>query len=145
MLPASDMTSQPPTSARKSAHTAASLGMLGLLGVQFLFGMATNLFVTLPSSGIGMMEMMHGGPLVMIHIMLGIILAIGAVFAVAAAAQYGYWAIVWAVISLGGILVAGIGGLIFLLDGLSNGASFLMAVGFLVTVTGYIADLAKGT
>ena len=119
--------------------------MLGLLGVQFLFGMAINLFATLPSSGFGMVEMMDGGPLVMIHMMLGMILVVGALFAVAAAGQYGYWAIVWAVISLGGILVAGIGGLIFLLDGLSNGASFLMAVGFLVAVTGYIAELVKIT
>ena len=123
----------------------ASLGMLGLLGVQFLFGMAINLFVTLPSPGFGMAEMMYGGPLVMIHMMLGMILVLGALFAVAVAAQYGYWAIVWAVISLGGILVAGVGGLIFLLDGLSVGASFLMAVGFLVAVTGYIAELVNIT
>ena len=123
----------------------ASLGMLGLLGVQFLFGMAINLFVTLPSPGFGMAEMMYAGPLVMIHMMLGMILVLGALFAVAVAAQYGYWAIVWAVISLGGILVAGVGGLIFLLDGLSVGASFLMAVGFLVAATGYIAELVNIT
>jgi hypothetical protein len=119
--------------------------MLGLLGVQFLLGMAINLFVTLPSSGFGMVEMMYGGPLVMTHMMLGMTLVFGALFAVAIAAQYGYWAIVWAVISLGGILVAGVGGLIFLLDGLRNSASFLMAVGFLVAVIGYIAELVKIT
>ena len=130
-----------PTSARRSAATAAPLGMLGLLAIQFLLGMAVNLYVTLPSAGGAMTEIMGSGPLVMIHMMLGMFLAAGAVLAVAAALPYGRQAVSCAGIALAGILVAGIGGLLFLMDGQSNGASYLMAVGFLVAVVGYGAEL----
>lgn len=129
----------------KPTNTTTSLGMLGLLAVQFLLGMAVNLYITLPSTGFGMAEMMGNGPLVMVHMMLGIILVVGAALAFATALPCGKWAVVCAAIALGGILVAGIGGLSFLMGGQSNGASFLMAAGFLVAVGGYVADLAKAT
>ncbi len=45
------------------------------------------------------------------------------------------------VAALGGILVAGLGGLVFLMDGQGNSASYLMAVGFLVAVAGYVAEI----
>lgn len=130
---------------RKPANTAASLGMLGLLTVQFLIGMAVNLYVTLPSANSGMAGMMRGGPLVMIHMMLGIILVVGATVAFAIALPYGRWAVTCAAISLVGMLVAGVGGITFLMGSQSNGASFLMAIGFLVAVGGYVADLVKVT
>ena len=119
--------------------------MLGLLAVQFLLGMAVNLYITLPPTGFRMTEMMGGGPLVMVHMMLGIILVVGALLAFATALPCGKWPVVCAVIALCGILVAGIGGLAFLMGGQSNGASLLMAIGFLVAVGGYVADLAKVT
>ena len=128
---------------RKPANTAASLGMLGLLTVQFLIGMAVNLYVTLPSANSGMAGMMRGGPLVMIHMMLGIILILGALVAFVTSLPYGRWAIVCAAISLGGMILAGVGGITFLMGGESNSASFLMAIGFLVAVGGYVADLVK--
>ena len=79
----------------------------------------------------------------MIHMMLGIILVFGALVAFVTSLPYGRWAIVCAAISLGAILVAGIGGVIFLMGGQSNGASFMMAVGFLIAVGGYVAELVK--
>lgn len=117
--------------------------MLGLLAIQFLLGMGVNLYVTLPSTGFTMAEMMYSGPLVMVHMILGMLLVVVAVFAIVIAREYGQWAIVCAFISLGGILVAGVGGMIFLMGGQSNGASFLMAVGFLVAVGGYVVELEK--
>ncbi len=126
---------------RRSARIAAPLGMLGVLAVQFLLGMAVNLYVHLPSAGAGMAEMMGSGPLVMTHMMLGMLLAAGALVAVAVAIPYGRWAVGCAAVALGGILVAGLGGLLFLTDGQSNGASYLMAVGFLVAVGGYVAEV----
>lgn len=134
---------QQPARDGRPANTAASLGMLGLLAVQFLLGMAVNLYITLPSTGFGMAEMMGGGPLVMVHMMLGIILVVGALLAFATALPCGKWAVVCAAIALLGIVVAGIGGLTFLMGGQSNGASLLMAVGFLVAVGGYVAELVK--
>ena len=129
-----------PASARRSAVTAAPLRMLGLLGVQFLLGMAVNLYVQLPSRGASMEGMIDGG-LVVIHMILGLLLAAGVLLAVALALPYGRAAAGCAAAALVGILVAGLGGLLFLMDGRGNGASYLMAVGFLVAVVGYVTEL----
>ncbi|MCL4446465.1 MAG: hypothetical protein M1134_06310 [Actinobacteria bacterium] len=122
-------------------RTAAPLVMLVLLGVQFLVGMAVNLYVHLPSTSATMAEMMGSGPLLMIHMMLGMMLAAGAVVAVAVAVPFGRRVVTCAATALGGIFVAGLGGVLFLMDGQGNGASYLMAVGFLVAAGGYVAEL----
>ncbi len=127
-------------STRRSA-LMAPLGMLGLLAVQFLLGIAINLYVQISSAGFGMTEMMRSGPLVMVHMMLGMMLALGAMVAVGVALPYGKRAAGCAAAALGGILVAGLGGLLFLMDGQSNGASYLMAVGFLIAIGGYVAQI----
>ena len=123
------------------AGIAAPLGMLGLLGVQFLLGIALNLYGKLPSFGSGMAAMMRTGPLIMAHMMLGMILAVGALLVLATALPQGWAPASCAAAALVGILVAGVGGLLFLMDGQGNGASYLMAVGFLVAVAGYITEL----
>ena len=127
-------------STRRSARFAP-LGMLGLLAVQFLLGIAINLYVQISSADFGMTEMMRSGPLVMVHMMLGMMLALGATVAVGVALPYGKRAVGCAAAALGGILVAGIGGLLFLMDGQNNGASYLMAVGFLIAIGGYVAQI----
>jgi hypothetical protein len=132
---------RPDRSRGRLAGVAIPLGLLGLLGVQFLLGMAVNLFVHLSPAGAGMAEMMGNGPLVGLHMMLGMVLAAGGVLGVATALPNGRRATACAVVALGGILVAGIGGLAFLMGGQSNGASYLMAVGFLVAVGGYVAEV----
>ena len=132
---------RPSRSKGQLADVAVPLGLLGLLGVQFLLGMAANLFVRLPPAGVGMAEMMGNGQLVGLHMMLGMILAVGGVLGVATALPNGRRATACAVVALAGILVAGLGGLAFLMGGQSNGASYLMAVGFLVAVGGYVAEV----
>ncbi len=132
---------RPDRSRGRLAGVAIPLGLLGLLGVQFLLGMAVNLFVHLSPAGAGMAEMMGNGPLVGLHMMLGMILAAGGVLGVATALPNGRQATACAVVALGGILAAGLGGLAFLMGGQSNGASYLMAVGFLVAVGGYLAEV----
>ena len=119
----------------------APLGMLGLLAVQFLLGIAINLYVQISSAGFGMTEMMRSGPLVMVHMMLGMMLALGAMVAVGVAVPYGKRAVGCAAAALGGVLVAGLGGLLFLMDGQKSGVSFLMALGFLVATGGYVAQI----
>ena len=132
---------RPGRSKGRPAQVAIPLGLLGLLGVQFLLGMAVNLFVHLSPTGAGMAEMMGNGPLVGLHMMLGLILVAGAVLGVATALPNGRQATACAVVALGGILVAGLGGLAFLMGGQRNGASYLMAFGFLVAVGGYVAEV----
>ena len=129
------------TGATRRSVLFAPLGMLGLLAVQFLLGIAVNLYIRIPSAGFGMAEMMRSGPLVMVHMMLGMMLAVGAMVAVGVALPYGRRVVICAIAALGGILVAGLGGLLFLLDGQSNGNSYLMAVGFLIATGSYVAQI----
>ena len=131
----------PSDPAGPAASIAVPLGMLGLLAVQFLLGMALNLYVSIPAFGASMAAMMRTGPLVMMHMMLGMLLAGGALLALALALPLGRRAAGCASVGLVGILVAGLGGLLFLMDGQTNGTSYLMAVGFLVAVAGYVAEV----
>jgi hypothetical protein len=71
---------RPDPSRGQLSGVVVPLGLLGLLGVQFLLGMAVNLFVQLSSSGTVMTEMMDNGLLVGIHMMLGMILVAGGMF-----------------------------------------------------------------
>ena len=127
-------------STRRSARFAP-LGMLGLLAVQFLLGIAINLYVQIPSGTFGMVQMMRIGPLVMVHMMLGMMLAFGAMVTVGVALGHGRGVVSCAVAGLAGILVSGLGGLLFLMNGQSNGASYLMAVGFLFATGSYVAEI----
>lgn len=97
---------QPSSAAESSIRsTGAPLGMLVLLGVQFLLGMAVNPYTQLAAAG-GGTAMMRSGPLVVIHMMLGMLLAAAAPLAVALALPYGPRAVACAAV---GLLVAGLG------------------------------------
>ena len=86
----------------------APLGMLGLLAVQFLLGIAVNLYVQIPPAGFRMTEMMRSGPLVMLHMMLGMMLAVGAMVAVGVALPYGRRIVSFAVTALGAFSLRGV-------------------------------------
>lgn len=122
-------------------RATAPLWMLGMLGVEFLVGMGVNFYVELPSGG--MTQMMNSGPspLLMVHMMLGMTLGIGAVLTLWLARRFGGWPILCAAIAFAGIVEAGIAGMVFVSDGHSDVASFLMAGGFLAAVSGYVAEL----
>ena len=92
-----------------------------------------------------MTEVMRNGPLVMVHMMLGMMLVLGAMVAVGVALPYGERAVGCAAAALGGILVAGLGGSLFLLDGQSNRTSYLMAVGFLIATGSYVAQIVAAS
>ena len=125
------------------AYVVASLVMVGVLGVQFLSGMALNLYVTISSNVGRMAQMMDSGPLLMFHMMLGGILVVGALFVVVMATPYGRWAIGCAAIALVGTLIAALAGLTFFTSGQGNDASYIMAVGFACAVSGYVAEVYK--
>lgn len=113
-----------PAATHRSAAAAVPLGMLALLAVQFLLGMAVNLYVHLPAANAGMAQMMRGGPAVMVHMITGMILAAAGLTAVVLAIPKGHAALTWALVAFGGIVLAGVAGMIFLMAGQSNGASY---------------------
>lgn len=130
----------------RTAKITAML-VLGVLAVQFLLGMDVNLFVHLPDPGYsvgmgGMMGVMAGSPALMVHMLLGILLAILGLVAVLTAATTGRTGVlVSSVVGALGIVVAGLGGIRFLMYGQGTVASFVMAVGFLVALLAFVFEL----
>src|SRR5947207_462668 len=121
---------------------------VGALAVQFLLGMYANLYVhTSPVQGAGgsggmmgggmmraMSQAMSGSSALMLHMMLGWLLAILPLLSIASTlVARDRRATVLAAAGLGGILLAGYGGLQFMVTG-HDGYSFLMATGFIVAV-----------
>lgn len=122
----------------------AAAVMVALLSVQFLLGMGVNLTAHVPRARFGlgsMMGVMGGGPLLMAHLWLGMLTAVAAVVtAVAAALTARAGVAVPGAAGLAAVLVAGYGGIRFLVTG-GNAASFTMAAGFLIAYAAYFLQL----
>ncbi len=141
------------------ARSSAAV-MLAALLVQFLLGIWVNLYV--PASSItggtnhsgatmmgsssggmigGMSRAMSGGAPLMIHMMLGWLLFIGALGSlVGAVVSHHRGATVSSLAGVFAIVVAGIGGLEYLSSG-HDVYSFVMAVGFTGAIAAYGAQL----
>lgn len=115
--------------------------MLAGLGIQFVLGMYTNLFVVIPRltfrHAFRHMMDMSMAPILMVHMMLGLALAIGAtiVLFMRWSKQDGTRRL--AIVAWAAVFVAGYGGVTFFLGGHQNSDSFLMAVGWLLAVGTY--------
>ena len=135
-----------------------ALVVCGLLAVQFLLGMYVNLYVNLPpltsstrgfgGSMMGRFGTMFspGRPLLMAHMMLGMLLVVTGIVALFVAASSGdRFAIGWSTTGLAALLVAGYGGISFFMFGHSNVDSYLMAVGFLVSFAAYLTGALRSS
>lgn len=123
--------------------------MIIALLIQFLLGMYTNLFIALPrvtvqgsvASMFGMGRMMSVGfsdPVFMVHMIVGMLLALGAIATVVVAVSIKQTPfIIITVIGLISVLIAGYGGLTFFMNGQHNSASYTMAIGWLAALTTY--------
>ncbi len=134
--------------------------MVVLLLVQFLLGMATNLYVTIPThqpgttagnyaSGLGsdLAWAVGSGPLPLaIHAALGSALVLVGIATVvlAARARRTAW-IVTSAVGLVAILAAWFNGLSFINLGQPNFNSMIMSGGFAVAVACYVSELYLGT
>ena len=140
------------------ASRGAALVLCGLFAVQFLLGIYLNLYINLPpvtSSSGGLERSMMGRfgtmfspgrPVLTAHIMLCMLLVVVGVFALVIAASSGNrFAIGWSASGLVGLLVAGYGGISFLMFGHNNLDSYLMAVGFLVSFTAYLVGAVRNS
>jgi len=146
------------SSLASGAARGFALVVCGLLAVQFLLGMYVNLYVNLPpvtsgSGGLGGSMMGRfgtmfspGRPLLMAHMMLGMLLVVTGIVALFVAASSGdRFAIGWSVTGLAALLVAGYGGISFFMFGHSNVDSYLMAVGFLVSFAAYLTGAIRSS
>lgn len=127
----------------------AAVWMMGALGVQFLLGMYINLFVSLPMHAMapmgpmgsmsGMMRMAGTSPLVMLHVLWGLGLAVGG-FLVGVGTLVSHRSHLVGAAGVGflAILVAGWAGLQFVMAGQQDAMSYTMAVGWLVAMLAYL-------
>ena len=129
--------------------------VLLLLVIQFALGIYTNLFVTLSKMGpfmglggfmgiggsMGVGEMLIRGrfvPLFMVHMMLGILVALMAlIIALVSLVRGGSRFVILAWTSLLAVLAAGYSGLRFVMYGQHNGDSFVMAIGWMIAFSAY--------
>lgn len=131
--------------------------MVGALSVQFVLGIYVNLFVTIPPVSGGtpgsMMSSMGAvmGPgsnlAFMAHMLLGMLLILLAVVSVVVVTQSGLGTTATALagVGLAALLVAGYGGMSFVMFGQDDALSFTMALGFIFALTAYVALLAVST
>ena len=141
-----------PMSARERGKPAALratvMALLTALVVQYLLGVYANLEVSFPAPGAGSttaaaMQTVMSSPGLLVHVGLGFVLVVLGVAAVLLAARSGGGAALW--LALAGLLAvvgAGVAGMIFVMSGQGAAASFVMAVGFLVSFSCYFAELA---
>jgi hypothetical protein len=128
---------------------------LGMLIIQFLLGMAVNLFVTIPSNHPGARPpeyfggvvtsvswaVLHGGLWLTLHAVWGLVLVLGALGTLVQAIRLASGGrITLAALGLVGVLGAGFNGGSFL-NYNENFSSMLMAVGFALATSAYVALL----
>ena len=142
----------------REASFRVTLGFaLGMLVIQFLLGMAVNLFVTIPSNHPGAnppeyfsgvvtsvsWAILHGGLWLTLHAVWGLLLLVGAIGTLVQAIRLGGGGrITFATLGFIGVLGAGFNGGSFLTYG-ENFSSMLMAVGFALAISAYITLLYR--
>ena len=127
------------TSKTQNGLRSFGIGMLGLLALQYVLGMVTNLYVQFPQTDqiSQLWDAARSQFASAAHILLGVLLLVGAILFVIRAAmnREGRW-IVSSAVGLAGIVVAAFGGVTFVN---SQGVIFslIMSLGFLGALVAY--------
>ena len=131
---------------------------IGMLLVQYLLGIAVNLFVTIPTDHPGAnppeyfggvvtsvsWAILDGGLLLTLHAVWGLILLLGAIGTLVQAIRLGGGArVTWSAVGLFGVLAAGFNGGSFL-NYNQDFSSMLMAIGWALGMTAYVVLLYRG-
>lgn len=133
-----------PTSRHRQRLDRSLNGILALIGIEFFLGIWLSLFGVFPSNptlAAGVTDL--SAPVLIAHIVLGLLMGLGALLILLLAARDPYRNMRW--FALGGLLgvaIAGISGSAFVGSGYANNdASFAMAVGFAIALTSYYEGL----
>ncbi|AWR94098.2 hypothetical protein [Acidianus brierleyi] len=119
--------------------------ILAILVIQFLDGMWLNLFAVFPqvSSSFNAMNMMsfmfNYGPIFMLHMMSGFLLLIlGFIILAFSFMSKNSNIVIFSSIGLLAIILAGISGLLFMFSDFSNNIfSYMMSLGFIISIASY--------
>ena len=125
----------------KSQNTLRTIAfaMVGLLVLQYVLGMVTNMFVQFPETDqVNLLWDAARGQLPSLaHIILGVLLLVGAIiFVIRATAKHQRGWIVSSAVGLVAILVAAIGGATYV-SSQSDAWSMVMALGFIAALLAY--------
>jgi hypothetical protein len=123
-----------------------SIGLLSMLGIQFILGMLLNLFVDLPKNASLSSAIKNGGGIILVlHILVAVGLLLGSVILVIRAynAKNRPWLIASLVGALG-IIGALTNGFAFVSSN-NDVDSFIMAIGFMIAATAYSTILSFAT
>jgi len=135
------------TTARRARLDQLYNLILGLIGLQFFLGMWLNLFGNFPggSGGLGATFTFTSDPVLIAHVVLGVLLGIGALGLLARSWSDPLRTLRWfALGGLVGVVFASATGSGFVNSGYSNNVdSFLMAVGFAIALTAYYEGLVR--
>lgn len=126
--------------------TPHTLGLIGMLVLQFLLGMFAALFVQFPEHASEKQVWRFAGQQVSItiHMLLGLLILLGAIALVVRAIIMKDKNWIWtSVIGLLGVLVADITGILFISQQ-NDVYSYFMAVGFVVSLVAYFWGVYKG-
>jgi hypothetical protein len=143
----------------KEARFRPTLGFaIGMLLIQYLLGIAVNLFVVIPNNHPGAnpseyfggvvtsvsWAILHGGLLLTLHAVWGLVLLLGAIGTLVQAIRLGGGArVTWSAVGLFGVLAAGFNGGSFL-NYHQDFSSMLMAIGWALGMTAYVVLLYRG-
>jgi len=119
--------------------TIQAVVLCGALVVQYALGMYVNLFVSFPDNfNEGQLwEFAWSQPLLAAHIVLAILILVGAIVLCVRVWRAGVRAWVWpSLIGLLGVLLAGTGGAQFIPSQI-DGYSYMMSLGFLIAFAAY--------
>ncbi|MGH2448398.1 MAG: hypothetical protein ACRDFS_07325 [Chloroflexota bacterium] len=142
---------------RSGPFRVSCIWALMMLVGQFLLGMWTNLFVSIPAHHAGsstassgylshglqsdIWALQHASPVLRAHIILGILIVIGALYTIWAAARARHGSLLaWAIVAAIGIIVAGIQGASFLVFS-EDVSSMIMSGGFALGMVSYAVGL----
>jgi hypothetical protein len=149
----------PPSGPADARHAAGGLplsfrvglnAMIGLLGLQFLLGMAVTLYVrpsSLPSNLSGLLGPSAGSApgLAVVHAGIGAVLGVWALVLMPWSHRVGRPSVFYGCVAGGlSVLTAGVAGASFLSAGQPPAASFLMAAGFLAAFWAYFWTRVQG-
>jgi len=115
---------------------------LGLIFLEFLIGNYIAIFINVENKG-NFMGYLSGYPFIAIHAMLGGLILIISIVIVITLSKHGGRLFYGSIIGFIGVLLAAVGGYEYLVSGLIAGYSFMMALGFLVAISGYIIALLE--
>ena len=115
-----------------------------LLLIEFIIGMAVNLYISIPEPIKGSFFMSSGAMPLLAHIVLGALVAmLGVLIFFLALMQGNRRDIIFTAFAFIFVVAAAISGLVFLFDGQNPAFSLLMAVSFIFAFSAYLFPLAQ--